>query len=208
MEREEWDRRYAGDDLLWKAEPNRFLVDQTADLGPGRALDLACGEGRNAIWLAGRGWHATGVDFSGVALAKARRLAAQRGVDVEWVEADVRSWRPATTFDLVIVFYLQLPAEERTPAFKMAAGAVAARPGSRLLVVAHDLENLTKGVGGPQEASVLFTADDVLSDIDGSGLVPERAFQARRPVETDEGERDALDVVVRAVRPGHRPKEG
>jgi SAM-dependent methyltransferase len=200
MERDEWDRKYAGDDLLWTSEPNRFLVEQTSDLAPGRVLDLACGEGRNAVWLAGRGWRATGVDFSGVALGKARRLASQRGVDVEWVEADVRAWRPPTRFDLVAVLYLQLPAAERRAVIRTAADALDAAPGSRLLVIGHDLENLTQGVGGPQDPSVLFTVDDVLADIEGGGLVPERAFQARRPVEVDGGPRDALDVVVRAVR--------
>ena len=70
-----WDERYAGDELVWKAEPNRFLVAETTGLTPGRALDLACGEGRNAAWLASRGWDTTGVDFSSVGLTKAARLA-------------------------------------------------------------------------------------------------------------------------------------
>src|SRR5579875_1878471 len=78
MDRAEWDARYAGEELLWRAEPNQFLVEEVAELPPGRALDVACGEGRNAIWLAEHGWNATGVDFSEVALAKARRLADQR----------------------------------------------------------------------------------------------------------------------------------
>ncbi len=83
MEREEWDERYASHELLWHAEPNRFVVEEVGDLAPGTALDLACGEGRNAVWLAEQGWRATGVDFSAVALAKGRRMAEQRGVTVE-----------------------------------------------------------------------------------------------------------------------------
>ena len=83
MEREDWDRKYEGDELLWRAEPNQFLLEATADLEPGTVLDVACGEGRNAIWLAEQGWRATGLDFSPVALEKARRLAASRGVDVD-----------------------------------------------------------------------------------------------------------------------------
>ena len=90
MQREDWDRRYSGRELIWTAEPNRFLVAETSDLPPGRALDVACGEGRNAIWLAERGWRVTGVDFSEVALAKAARLAASRGVEGEWIPADLR----------------------------------------------------------------------------------------------------------------------
>ncbi len=199
MEREDWDKRYEGDELLWHAEPNRFLVEATADLGPGTLLDVACGEGRNAIWLAEKGWRATGVDFSAVALRKAQRLAAARGVDVDWVEADVRAWQPSRAFDLVVLSYLQLPAPERRLVLEKYAGAVAG--GGHLLVVGHDLANLTAGIGGPQDPEVLFTSDDVVSDIGGSGLLVERAEQVRRPVATDDGEIDALDVLVRAARP-------
>jgi SAM-dependent methyltransferase len=82
MDRQQWDERYMTDELIWRAEPNRFLVEEVARMKPGRALDLACGEGRNALWLAERGWQVTGVDFSPVGLAKARRLAVVRRVDV------------------------------------------------------------------------------------------------------------------------------
>ena len=82
-------------ELLWTAQPNRFLVAKSSDLSPGRALDVACGEGRNAVWLAEQGWQVTGVDFSEVALEKARRLAELRGVEAEWVQADLLDYRPA-----------------------------------------------------------------------------------------------------------------
>ncbi len=199
MDREDWDVRYAGDELVWSAEPNRFLVEATRDLLPGSALDVACGEGRNAVWLAEQGWRATGVDFSKVALGKAHRLASMRGVDVDWVEADVRAWSPGGSFDLVVLLYLQVPAPERRAILQTFAGAVA--PGGHLLVVGHDTENLTAGVGGPQDPAVLFSAADVVESLQGSGLVVERAEQVRRPVSTDHGERDALDALVRAVRP-------
>lgn len=199
VEREEWDERYAGEELLWHADPNRFLVTETADLVPGTVLDVACGEGRNAVWLAEKGWRAAGVDFSTVALAKARKLARERDVHVQWIDADVRTWRPGTAFDLVLVFYLQLPPEERDAAYRSAAEAVAG--GGRILVVGHDRENLTAGVGGPKEPAVLFSAEDVtdiLSDV--GGFTIEHAGQVRRPVETDDGTVDALDALVRAVR--------
>lgn len=199
MDREDWDLRYAGEELLWRAEPNRFLVEATADLHPGSVLDVACGEGRNAIWLAQHGWRATAVDFSAVALAKARRLAATRGVEVDWVEADVRTWSPRGSFDLVVLLYLQLPSSERRAVYRAFAEAVG--PGGHLLVVGHDTENLTAGIGGPQDPDVLFTAEDVATSIEGSGLVVERAEQVRRPVATDDGDVDALDALVRAVRP-------
>ena len=107
MQREDWDRRYSGRELIWTAEPNRFLVAEASDLEPGRALDLACGEGRNAIWLAERGWRVTGVDFSEVALAKAAQPAASRGVEGEWVAADLVSYRPEPgAFDLVLAGHM------------------------------------------------------------------------------------------------------
>jgi SAM-dependent methyltransferase len=200
MEREDWNRRYAGRELLWTGEPNRFLVAEAAALAPGRALDLACGEGRNAVWLAERGWHVTGVDFSEVALDKARRLAAARGVEGEWIAADLLAYYPEPrSSDLVLLFYLQVSAEQRRPVVRAAAEAVA--PGGVLLLVAHDRSNLEEGHGGPQEPAVLYTAEDVAADLDGSGLRIERAERVERPVQTPEGERIALDALVRAARP-------
>ena len=147
--RDKWNRRYAEDDRIHStAVPNQFFVAEAADLSPGRALDLACGAGRNAVWLAERGWQVTAVDFSGVALSMARALAASRGVGVEWMEADVVEWSPPPgVYDLVAVLYLQLPADERRIVLRHAAAAV--RPGGTLLVVGHDLLNLTEGWEDP-----------------------------------------------------------
>jgi SAM-dependent methyltransferase len=198
MEREQWDERYRADELIWKAEPNRFLVEEVARLAPGRALDLACGEGRNALWLAERGWQVTAVDFSSVGLEKARRLASERGLELVLVEADVLEWEPpAASFDLVIVMYLHLPAGARRRVQERAASALA--PGATLLVVGHDSTNLTEGIGGPQDPAVLFSPEDIVGDLDGLDI--ERAERARRPVATGSGEVDAIDAIVRAVRP-------
>lgn len=196
---EEWNSRYAGAELLWTAEPNRFLVAETAGLSPGAALDLACGEGRNAVWLAEQGWRVTGVDFSDVALGKARELAKARGVEAEWVQADLLDHRPEPrAYDLVIAFYLQVPATERRQIVRGAADAVA--PGGTLLLVAHDSRNLEQGHGGPRSPVVLYSAADVAGDLEGTGLELERGELVRRPVETPEGERTALDALVRARR--------
>jgi SAM-dependent methyltransferase len=166
---------------------------------PGRALDLACGAGRNAIWLAEQGWKVTGVDFSEVALQHARRLARSRGVDVEWVLADVLDWEPpADSFDLVVVLYLQLPREERRAVLARAGSAIA--PGGTLLFVAHDLLNLTEGWGGPKSASVLCTPEEVGAELEG--LVIDRAERVTRTVEDEDGEHRAIDMLVRASRPG------
>jgi SAM-dependent methyltransferase len=206
MGREDWNRRYAGTELVWTAQPNRFLVAETEHLRPGRALDLACGEGRNAVWLAERGWEVVGVDFSDVALEKARALADAGGVDASWVHADLLDFEPSRgAFDLVVAFYLQLPSNVRAPVLRRAADAVAS--GGTLLVVAHDSSNLESGYGGPQEARVLYSSDDVVDDLRDSGLVIERADVVTRDVETPEGERHALDVLVRATRPLDDRKE-
>jgi 2-polyprenyl-3-methyl-5-hydroxy-6-metoxy-1,4-benzoquinol methylase len=199
MDSEDWDQRYAGRELVWTSEANRFLVQEAATLAPARALDLACGEGRNAVWLAERGWQVTGVDFSTVGVAKAQRLADARGVTVEWVTANVLDHRPKpAAFELVIIFYLQVPATQRTPIVRSAAGAVA--PGGTFLLVAHDASNIAAGYGGPQDPAVLYAAQDIVTDLDGTGLQIERSDRVQRPVETSEGSRMALDALVRARR--------
>ncbi len=208
MDADAWDQRYEAAELVWSAGPNQFLVAEVEGMAPGRALDLACGEGRNALWLAEQGWVVTGVDFSPVALAKAARLAGARRVEVDWVVSDILAWRPpAGGFDLVAVFYLQLADPARRQALELAASAVA--EGGTLLFVAHDLENLTGGVGGPQDPSVLYQADEVASALRGAGLVVEKAVQARRAVAGDgEQPRDAIDTLVRAHRRGSRVNGG
>ena len=197
MSREHWDERYGTEQLIWKADPNRFLVEEMDALRPGRALDVACGEGRNAVWLASKGWRVTGVDFSRAGLAKARRLAADRGVEVAWVEADVVEWQPpAASFDAVVVMYLHLPAEHRCQVLAHAAAALA--PGGVLLVVGHDTSNLLEGAGGPQDPAVLFGPEEITEDL--SGLQIGRAERVTRTVVTDAGEATVIDALVRAVR--------
>ena len=195
--REDWNARYAQKELVWSAKPNRLFAAEVAALSPGRALDLACGEGRNAVWLAERGWRVTGVDFSDVALAKAAELAASRGVEVEWVAADVLGYEPEShAFDLVVLLYLQLPRTELLHAVRTGAGAVA--PGGTLVVLAHDTTNLTRGHGGPKDAAVLYTAEDVVPAL--GDLVVERAEAVERTVALSEGEAIAIDAFVRARR--------
>ena len=125
---DDWNRRYSDTELLWTATPSRFLVAETAELPPGLALDLACGEGRNAVWLAEQGWDVVGVDFADVGLTTARRLAARRGVDVELVHADLLDYEPEPLrYDLVCVLYLHLPADERRPRARARRGRRRAR---------------------------------------------------------------------------------
>lgn len=196
MDKEAWNFRYQGDDLLWTEQPNRFLVAEAEGLTPGRALDLACGEGRNAVWMAEQGWQVTGVDFSQVALDKAQRLAERRGVEVNWVCADLLEYAPPGVFGLVIVFYLQLAVKERHVIFSRAASTVA--PGGTLLLVAHTPDNIEHGYGGPRDPAVLYSADEAAADLTGLEIV--RAEQITRPVDTADGQRQAIDALVRAER--------
>ncbi|MDX6302577.1 MAG: hypothetical protein QOF53_3791 [Nocardioidaceae bacterium] len=215
MDAADWDQRYAGADLVWSATPNQFVAAELADLRPGRALDVACGEGRNALWLAERGWQVTAVDFSRVALDKGRALQERHphGSDlhVDWVRGDVLTYDTGpASYDLVVLAYLQLVADERRTAVRRAFGSL--RPGGTFFLVAHHATNLTEGTGGPTDPEVLFTAEEVLADLDGERFEVERADRVAREVpaqhlagdspHTHHGEatRTAYDALVRVVR--------
>ena len=180
---------------MWSAEPNRFLVDEVGGLTPGRALDLGAGEGRNAIWLAGLGWRVTAVDFSAVALDKAGRIAASRGVEIDWVNADLGEYRPEpAAFDLVLLLYLHLPWREMASVLGRARAALAA--GGTFLMIGHDRSNLDHGHGGPQRPEVLYTAGEVAGIL--VGLDIEESGTRYRAVETERGVVQAVDCLVRA----------
>ena len=202
-----WDERYAATELVWSAGPNQFVEQALADLPPGRALDLACGEGRNARWLAEQGWQVTAMDFSGVAIEKGRRLADQMADQVadriDWQAGDALSAPLPADLDLVVVAYLQIPAAERATVMRRATAALA--PGGRLFVIGHDTTNLTEGTGGPPDPAVLYTAEDVLEDLAGEDLEVVRAERVARVVKgVDEhgSEGTAWDVLVHVRRTG------
>jgi SAM-dependent methyltransferase len=205
-----WDARYASVDLVWGGEPNRFVAAEfgppkdsdaarpqsAVGVPPGRALDVGAGEGRNAIWLAGLGWHVTAVDFSAVAIDRGRRLAEARGVTVDWVVADLRDYVPARgAFDAVIVAYLHLLPTEIAVVLGRAADALAT--GGRILVIGHDVTNVSDGIGGPQNPEILHTPEMIVAAL--PGLKVSRAERVRRPVATD-GVKDAIDTLVTAIR--------
>lgn len=200
MGKEDWDQRYAAQELVWSAEPNRFLVSETAELAPGIALDLAAGEGRNAVWLAQRGWKVRAVDFSAVALEKGKALAASRQVDdrISFNPADLRTYEPEPQlFDLVTLIYLQIPQAELIPILRNAARAVA--PGGTLLLVAHDSDNLKYGYGGPQHPALLYQAEQVVAALE-SALEIDRAGQRIRPVRVGDRVEVAIDCLVKGKR--------
>lgn len=200
MDAKDWDERYDATELVWSAEPNRFVEEIVRPLTPGTAIDIAAGEGRNAIWLVQEGWTVTAVDFSGVVVERMRAraeavLGAEAGRLTPLVgDATVPAPGGPAAYDLVLFCYLQLPAAELKAALRH--GVEAARPGGRVVVVGHAGRNLTEGWGGPSSRDVLYDPDEVVDAVDGLPVVVEHADIRVRPVETDEGPREALDTVV------------
>ena len=132
-----WEERYAGRQV-WSGKVNATMAALVAELPTGRALELGCGEGGDAVWLAEQGWQVTAVDISPAAIERGRAAAAERGLAerIEWIAADLSDWAPAGSFDLVTASFLQSPLElERAAILRRAAQAVA--PGGRLLLVSH-----------------------------------------------------------------------
>ncbi|MDX6308338.1 MAG: hypothetical protein QOI06_1384 [Nocardioidaceae bacterium] len=200
MDSAAWDERYRDDDLVWGSEPNRFVREQCERLPVGKALDLACGEGRNALWLARLGWYVTGVDFSQAAIGRARELTTNLpsldALRLTWQVRDVTTLDlKADSIDLALASYVQLAPKDRHEMLTRAAAAL--RTGGHLVIVAHDKRNLAEGVSGPQDPDLLYDPEDMRSLLgDAYGLVIELA----RTVERETPDGVALDTVLRARR--------
>ncbi len=146
-----WDERYAAE--AWPTDPDPLLVQLVNGLAPGAALDLGCGTGRNAVWLAQQGWEVTGVDGSTVGLAQASQRAQQTGCALTTIHADLTTYTTADVYQLVVLANMHLPVDARNHLFAVAAHAVA--PGGHLYVVGHHVESL--GLAGPPDPERLFT---------------------------------------------------
>lgn len=192
-----WDARYAAaaasDGTVWSLEPNAWVAATVADLTIGAAIDLGAGEGRNALWLASLGWHVTAVDFSSVGLETGRRRAEALGLEVTWMTADATTWVAAQPVDLVVMAYLQLPVEAFAAAIACATESLA--PGGTLALISHDRDNLTRGVGGPQDPVLLTTVGELRAA--ASALTIERCEQFERATAAG----TAIDTVLVARRP-------
>ena len=189
-----WEERYA--DRLWSGEPNRTLVDVVSGLEPGRALDLGCGEGADAIWLAKRGWDATGLDISATAIARARSA----GSSATFETVDLADWHTASAYDLVTACFFQSPVPlDRSGALRTAAQRVA--PGGRLLVISHGApppwSSHAHAHGG-----IFFTPGDELTALalDPHEWAVEIAEARTREVTAPDGTPAALDDTVVLVR--------
>lgn len=198
---EAWNERYATRGMVWGTDPNRFLAEYATGLTPRRVLDLGCGQGRNAVWLAAQGHRVTGIDLSPVAIERARRLAADHEVEVLFEVANVvEDWTPPSgAFDLVILSYLQLPPGDRRVAHTKATRAVI--PGGTVWLIAHHSDNITEGVGGPQYPELLFNERALAADFSDMDLL--RNEKVYREVEGEDGVvRVAHDILLVAAKPG------
>ena len=197
---EAWNERYATRGMVWGTDPNRFLAECATGLTPRRILDLGCGQGRNAVWLATQGHRVTGIDLSPVAIDQSRRLATDRSAEVDFKVANVvEDWTPpADAFDLVVLSYLQLPPHDRRVAHAKATEAVA--PGGTVWLIAHHSDNITDGVGGPAYPEVLFDERALAADFGGLEIL--RNEKVYRDVEGEDGVvRVAHDVLLVATKP-------
>jgi SAM-dependent methyltransferase len=200
---ESFEDMYRATDALWSGRPNTQLVREAAELPPGSALDVGCGEGADAIWLAERGWQVTAVDFAATALERGAAHAAARSDEVagriRWVQADVTQWEPGERFDLVSAQFMHLPPQPRRSLFARLATAVSAR--GTLVVVGHDFSDVAAGAHRPPEPDRFFTAQEVASALD-PGTWDVLVAEARpRPAAVHEGhDLTVHDAVVHARR--------
>ncbi len=191
-QRELWNERYRERGTLWGAAPNVFVADRLGGLEPSRILDLGCGQGRNAIWMAQQGHTVTAVDVSDVATAQAAKIAEEAGVELEFIAADLNTWQPPEAlFDVVLLAYMQAPPDTRQTLHAKVARALAV--GGRVVVIAHHRENLDHGVGGPPMPEVLFDEDMLAADFAGLEVIENT--RVLRHVDKEDVTGDAIDIV-------------
>jgi SAM-dependent methyltransferase len=196
-----WDERYAGHDHVWSGQPNPRLVEHAADLPPGLALDVGCGEGADVVWLAERGWRATGADVSVVALEKARRHAGEAGVAdrTDWVHVDLVANDPLPGgADLVSAMYVHVPDATFDRVYTAIAGAV--RPGGTLLVAGHHPAERHTSLRNPHLSHLLFAPERVTSLLEDGWRVDVADARTRDVLGHDGEPSVATDTVVVARR--------
>jgi SAM-dependent methyltransferase len=192
-----WDERYGSADRLWSGQPNVQLAAQVASLPAGEALDVGCGEGADAIWLASRGWRVTAVDVSAVALERGARQAVVEDVSdqITWQQRDLLSWAPEPlTFDLVSAQFMHLPGPAQETMHTRLAAAV--RPGGTLLIVGH----LHEGMHAHRPAHLFRSAQDIAGGLDPAEWQVLVADTFERPGTLDGQPATLIDSVLRAVR--------
>jgi SAM-dependent methyltransferase len=196
MDERFWNELYGSREQLFSGEPNGVLVSEVTALPPGRALDVGCGEGGDALWLAGRGWQVTGIDIAETALRRAATFdSTGRAV---WTRVDLtREAPPAGPFDLVSAQYFPLPHQPDHTAVRALLGVVA--PGGTLLVAGHDLADLKPGDAHGFDPTDFYQPGEIarLLDDDWKILVNESRL---RTAPAPEGTAHVRDIVLRAQR--------
>lgn len=202
MNPDDWDARYAAAPNVWSITPNEFVVEFLSDMPAGKVIDLAGGEGRNALWLAGRGWQAEVADFSQVALDKFTARAAEEGLSNECFATLADATHPTAyqlaPADLGLIAYLQIDAAGLSNAISSLTEALA--PGATLFGVWHERDNLTRGFGGPQVPEMLPTTDELRAACERAGLRIHTLEQRERHFESAGEPRVGIDVVLVATR--------
>lgn len=184
-----WDDRYSNTERVFSTGPNLFVEDRLRPADPGVGLDLASGEGRNSVWLAEQGWNMTGVDFSEVAVEKARSLNGNARFEV----GDIFEWDTDRSFDLVLIAYLQVDASDLETLVRRSQSWLS--PGGELFMIGHDVTNLDQGWGGPQNRDALWDVEEIVPWLEPLTVL--EAGVVRRPVVGEQGE-FARDTLVRA----------
>ncbi|WP_158084269.1 class I SAM-dependent methyltransferase [Marispirochaeta aestuarii] len=200
MSRERWNERHRERSSKSPLPPNVHLEKLVAHLEAGTALDLAAGDGRNALFLSRKGWKVTAVDFSEVGIEWGRAFAEDEGLSVDWLIRDLNEYvPPCKSFDLVCLFYLHVPGDQLAGVLKKAAAAV--KPGGSLLIVGHDRTNITQGAGGPQIPDILYTPEEISALLPGMSV----GYANRESCPADHGGLPPgtvqIDCVVRATCP-------
>jgi SAM-dependent methyltransferase len=200
-----WDDRYRSHEALWSSNPNPHLVAEVAGLTPGTALDVGCGEGADAIWLAGHGWQVTAVDISAVALERAagRAVGAGAGIAgrVTWLHHDLTDWEPPHPYDLVSSQYFHLPSVPRRALLTRLEAAVA--PGGTLLIVGHHPSDMHTTVHRPQMPDLFYTGDEIAEQLDSDRWdVVHNTASARTATDPEGRSVTVHDTVLRATRLG------
>jgi SAM-dependent methyltransferase len=201
MDRQGWDERYSAREQTFVRDPNRLVVAEIDGLAPGRALVVATGEGRHAVWLASLGWQVVAVDFSVVGITRAAARARQEGCDVAFAAADVYALRlPPASLDLVLCSFFHPPPDQRRRLYPAVAAALA--PGGSLVQVSYDVRNATEGTGGPKDPAMLIDPPVVAAELEALGMKVTRADTVRLRTPTMDGEEvDVVDAIIHAVKP-------